>query len=158
MNTLQAAVDHYLGVLRNGDFETAFHGLRGLDPAIVPLLIVAYRIESTAQVRNGILRIVSEFRTPASLPILNDAVRDRSATIWKTALDGFVSLASAEAASALELVLREETDSVNPNSEYLEWVREALNQVQDALGRNSHQKGASTPQASPSNSLPQHIQ
>jgi len=142
MKTLQDAADYYLLQLRAGDFESAFHGLTDLDPAVVRPLIAAHRVERSPEVRNKILRIVAEFRTPTALPLLDEVVRDRRGDQWKVALDGLVSLASVEAASALESVLREETSATERDSEYLEWVSEALEQIQQTIISRTRPTGA----------------
>src|ERR1700733_8279942 len=99
--TLQDAADCYLRLLRAGDFESAFHGLIDLDPAIVHPLIAAYHDESSLAFCNTLLRIIWEFRTPLALPLLAEALRDRRDNRWRGALDGLVTLASAEAVQTL---------------------------------------------------------
>ena len=49
---LQGAVDEYLGLLRAGDFDSAFHGLTDLPPAVaVPLLETPPQHEARARPR-----------------------------------------------------------------------------------------------------------
>ena len=139
--TLQDAADYYLRQLRAGDFESAFHGLIDLDPAIVHPLIAAYHTETSPAIRGDLLRIIWEFRTPLALPLLSEALRDRRDNRWKAALNGLVTLASAEAIQMLESVLSEESVALNPDSEYIDWVREALEQTQKAHAANSSATG-----------------
>ncbi|MES2572868.1 MAG: hypothetical protein V4710_22785 [Verrucomicrobiota bacterium] len=139
--TLKDAADHYLRLLRTGDFEAAFHGLTDLDPAIVHPLLAAYHAETSPAIRNDLLRIIWEFRTPLALPLLSEALRDRRGNRWKGALDGLVTLASAESVQTLESVLHEESIATNPDSEYIDWVREALEQTQQAYAAKSNATG-----------------
>jgi len=133
MNTLQDAADYYLRRLRAGDFESAFHGLIDLDPDIIHPLIAAYHAEKSPAICSELLRIIGEFRTPLALPVLSEAVRERRDHRWKEALDGLVTLASPESAAVLESVLRDEAVAPNPDSEYIAWVREALEQTQEVI-------------------------
>ena len=143
MNTQSAgelhdAAEYYLQLLRAGDFGAAFHGLTDLDPAIVYPLIDAYHAETSSDIRNRLLRIICELRTPLALPLLDEALRDRCINRWKEALDGSVALASAEAVETLESVLRDESIASHPDSEYIEWVREALEQTKEARADEFH--------------------
>jgi hypothetical protein len=131
--TMQDAAAHYLRKLHDGDFESAFHGIIELDQAILQLLIPAYHAEKSRHIRSDLLRIIWEFRTPLALPLLNAALRDRSDNLWVKALDGFVTLASAEAAQSLKCILDEESTARNPDDDYIERVREALEQTEEAL-------------------------
>ena len=129
---LRGGVAEYLERLREGDFGTAFHGMIDLPPAVVPLLISAYHDEISRNIRYGLLRIIWEFRTPLAVPLLEAALRDRSDGRWKDALDGLVTLASSEAIDALERVLADAQAQSKADSDYVDWVREALEQAWEA--------------------------
>lgn len=139
---LRGGVAEHLERLREGDFETAFHGMIDLPPAVVPLLISAYHDEISRDVRSGLLRIIWEFRTPLALPLLEAALRDRGDDRWKDALDGLVVLASSEAIDALERVLGEAQAQPKSDADYGEWVREALEQTQEAHANPTFQTGS----------------
>ena len=138
---LQEAADYYIQQLRTGDFDSAFHGLIDLDSDIVHPLIAAYRAETSPAIRSDLLRIIWEFRTPLALPLLTEALRDRRDTLWRHALDGLVTLASPEATQILDAALREEAIAPKPDSDYTEWVREALEQTQKAHDAKSNATG-----------------
>ena len=138
---LQDAANYYLRQLRAGHYESAFHGLTDLDPTIVHPLIAAYHAETSPAICSDLLRIIWAFRTPFALPLLAEALRDRRDTRWRHALDGLVALASPEAIQLLHAVLCEEAISPNPDSDYTEWVREALEQTQQAHDANSNATG-----------------
>ena len=138
---LQDAADYYLRQLRTGDFEFAFHGLTDMDSAIVHPLIAAYHAETSPAIRGDLLRIIWEFRTPLALPLLAEALRDRHDTRWRHALDGLVTLASPEAIQILDAALPEEAVTANPDSDYTDWVREALEQTQEAHDAKSNATG-----------------
>jgi HEAT repeat protein len=132
----RSSPEDYLRQLRAGDFESASRGLTAFGPAIVQPLVAAYQAETSPEIRVQLLRIICEFRTPLALPLLDAALRDRRDNRWRAALDGLVALASAEAVQILERVLREESAAPNPDSDYIEWVREALEQTREALKSN----------------------
>src|SRR5688572_1807595 len=121
----EAAAD-YIQQLRAGQFDSAFHGLIDLDPGIVRPLIAAYRAETSPAIRADLLRIIWEFRTPLALPLLAELLLDRRDNRWRGALNGLVTLASAEAVRTLEQALNEESVAPNPDSDYIAWVSEAL--------------------------------
>jgi hypothetical protein len=127
--SLRGAFDSYLDRLGAGDVDTAFHGLRELGPSIIDSLIAAYRTELAPQTRTGLLRIISEFRTPLALPLLEEALRAHPAGDWKAALDGLVTLASEDAVRVIESVLDDEDQKVQPDEEFIAWLREALQQT-----------------------------
>lgn len=139
--TLSAAADYYLRQLRDGDFESAFYGLIELQPAVVALLIAAHNAETSPAIRSDLLRIIWEFRTPLALPSLRGVLDDRRDNRWKSALDGLVTLASAEAVQTLESALRAESTLPNPDSEYIDWLHEALEQAQQSHDANSNADG-----------------
>lgn len=126
---LQEATDYYIQQLRAGDFASAFHGLLDLDPDIVHPLIAAYHVEAIPVIRSALLRIIWEFRTPLALPSLAQALRDRRDMRWRLALDGLVTLASPGAIQTLQAALHDEAIALNPDSDYVERVREALEQA-----------------------------
>jgi len=127
--SLRAAFDSYLDRLRAGDVDTGFHGLRELGPGVIDSLIAAYRTEPASETRAALLRIISEFRTPLALPLLEDALRAHPAGDWEAALDGLVTLASEEAIRVIESVLDDEDVKDQPDEEFIAWLREALQQV-----------------------------
>lgn len=129
---LRGGVADYLARLREGDFDEAFHGLIDLPPAVVPLLISAYHDEISRGIRSELLRIIWEFRTPLAVPLLEAALRDRSDDSWKDSLDGLVTLASCEAIDALERVLADARAQSKADLDYVDWVREALEQTREA--------------------------
>jgi HEAT repeat protein len=139
---LVEAVEYYLHILKTEGFEAAFHGLIDLDPEIVYPLIDAYHAEASSNDRSDLLRIIWEFRTPAALPLLEAAFRDRTSRGWCAALDGLVTLASSEAIRLLETVLQEEKLAVSPDRNYIEWVEEALEQAVEAHANNPENRSA----------------
>ena len=136
--SLRDAVESYLGRLRAGDIDGAFHGLTDLGPRVIQPLVAAYRTEGSPQTRAALLRIISEFRTPLALPLLEEALRAHPTGDWEVALDGLVTLASEEAVRVIESVLDDEDQKGQPNEEFMAWLREALQQAYATRGETSH--------------------
>ena len=122
----------YLQQLRVGNFEGAFHNLLELGSDVVPLLMRTFEQHASPDVRSRILRVISEFRSPAALRIFASALRDPHSEVWRAALDGLVRLGSPAAAALLANAISEESQRFGPNSELLEWFREALQQTIEA--------------------------
>ncbi len=84
-----------------GDF---FNGQLG--PSALPILIDAFRREPDNSVRAFLLNVIWEFRSPASIPVLAEALNDPDPEVWKQALDGLVTIKSKEARNALQAAKR----------------------------------------------------
>lgn len=123
---MDAAIRFFLDQARAGDSESAFHGLRELGVSCLPEIQSAYRSEPDSQIRAFILSVVREWRSPSSVGFLAEAIQESSPDVWKAALDGLVTLASAEAALELESAICQERDDLRR-----EWLREAWDQAID---------------------------
>jgi len=131
-NYHQEAVADYLRLLRTGDEDGAFFGLIDLGPGIGPQLLAAFPALPAPAEREFVLRVLWEMRAPQALPLLAEVLRDRRDNCWRTALDGLVAFARPEAVGILEAAIAEEARSPQPNTVFLEWAREALEQAREA--------------------------
>lgn len=86
----------YLALHRSGRSENAFHGLTDLGAELIPGLIEAYEATDSADTKAFLLHVVSYFRSPDSGLFLRHALRRLEPEIWKSALDGLVSIGGTE--------------------------------------------------------------
>jgi HEAT repeat protein len=126
-------IEFYLGKLREGDFETAFHALSEVGPSVIPRLIEAFQHESDPNVRAELVDIVWNYRQPETVAFLKDALFDKDDQVWKKALDGMVALASPSALRTLQEVIVKSRAQQITNDEFRKWVEEAILQVQDSI-------------------------
>jgi HEAT repeats len=125
-------VDFYLNQARNGEVDAAFHGLIELGDDAIPALQQAYRTESDSAIRALIVEAVWQHRLPATIDFLAVALIDPHPDVWKQALDGLVTLASAESRDVLEAALEHASAG---DAEYRDWIREAIGQIDEIVGR-----------------------
>ena len=89
-------ISWYIDKFRRGDEEGAFHGLSELTDDAVPELIERFRAEALAPSRALAVKALWERRDPSIIPFLSEALQDCEEEVWQEALDGLVTLASAE--------------------------------------------------------------
>ncbi len=123
-------IDYYLTLVRQGDFDSAFHGLRKLSPGALAELIEVFRSEHDAEVRELIVRSVWEWRDAAAIGFLGDALRDRDSRVWKQALDGLVVFGSDAAIEVLNAARSDQPGCRRNASEFQAWVDEAIEQIE----------------------------
>jgi HEAT repeat protein len=133
-------VDFYLEKLRQGEFEIAFHSLIEAGRSIIPHLTNAFRNERSPSVRAELVNIIWNYRQPDTADFLAEALSDPDPKVWKSALDGLVTLASPSALQILETSSNRELLNKKQSDEFRKWVREAITQVQEAIaasGKNT---------------------
>jgi hypothetical protein len=124
------AVDYYLRKLDEGDLENAFFGLIDMPHSIVPKLIEAFYSEGDPNVRAVLVEVIWQHRLPTSLEFLAEALRDDSADVWKTALDGIVALAGPKSIEVLEAErVRLLTGGQRDARLRIGWIDEAIEQI-----------------------------
>jgi HEAT repeat protein len=95
-------LDACLDLAKTGHREAAFHCLFDLGERAIPRLAEAYRAEREPAVRNLLVEVVWQLRSPSSIEFLGEALQDPNPEVWKQALDGLVTLASPESLRILE--------------------------------------------------------
>jgi hypothetical protein len=133
MNTteLEQYAAYYLR--RLGDDENAFFALIEADHAILPVLARAFRAERDPKTRAGILEVIWQHRTPAAVPILDEALQDLSKLVWKQALDGLVAIDLPECLVVLEHAHCRRLPTESVATEFQDAVDEAIDQVRHGL-------------------------
>lgn len=125
-------VHYYLDQARQGAGDDALHCLIELGDEALPVLEEAYRSEPDPAIRALIVEAVWQHRRPSSIAFLASALADPHPDVWKQALDGLVTLASADSRRALEAALAR---TIATDREIRGWIAEAIGQVDEALGR-----------------------
>ena len=121
---------HYIDQLGGSEEESAYHRLIDADEAVVPVLIGAFRAQQDPGVRALLVEIVWQHRLPETVGFLIEALDDRDPGVWKSALDGLVTLgplAIQALRSARECIL---PTTVEERTR-AEWIEEAIQQIQE---------------------------
>jgi hypothetical protein len=123
-------IEYYLDKARRGEADVAFHGLLELSGDPVPELREAFQVESDPVVREIIIRAVAPLAGPAVIQFLGAALDDPHPEVWKSALDGLVSIASPTSRQTLE---RAKDGTTNGDPERVAWLVEAIDQINETL-------------------------
>src|SRR5690349_919733 len=101
---LREMVEWYVKQLGGPDRDNAWHSLRELGVAAVPLVIEARSASRAQQIRLDLLRLLAEYRSKETLPFLAELLESepQATETWKTALDGLVMLGSSEVLALLK--------------------------------------------------------
>lgn len=122
-------IDTCLELANTGHREAAFHCLFELGERAIPRLAAAYRSEAEPAVRNLLVEVIWQLRSPTSIELLGEALQDPAPEVWKQALDGLVTLASPESLRILEAA----RDRVGVSlDDFQSWVEGA---IEDVSGR-----------------------
>jgi HEAT repeat protein len=122
-------INSCLELAKTGHRESAFHCLLDLGEGAIPRLAEAYRAEADPEVRNLLVEVVWQLRSPSSIEFLGEALQDPNPEVWKQALDGLVTLATPESLQILESA----RDRVGvADDDFQAWVEGA---IEDVSGR-----------------------
>jgi HEAT repeat protein len=124
-------VEFYLEKLRRGEFEMAFHGLTEGGRPVIPHLIKAFRNERSPDIRAELVNIVWNHRQPETVNFLAEALNDLDQKVWKSALDGLVTIASSAALQILQTASNKEFPNERQTEEFRKWLNEAITQIQE---------------------------
>jgi HEAT repeat protein len=104
--------------------DAPWHSLVDLGSRALPYLCETYSSHSKRK-RQLILSVINQSQSRDALPILAKALADPAEQIWKTALDGLVTLGGLE---ALEFLTKAREGADNQK---LAWLEEARHQILD---------------------------
>jgi HEAT repeat protein len=133
MDSVEARIAWYLDRLRGGEPNDVFFDLIELGTSALPILIDAFRREPDNSVRAFLLNVIWEFRSPASIPALAEALNDPDSEVWKQALDGLVAIKSKEALSALQAAKHRRPETDAETIEFRSWLDEAIEQLTEQI-------------------------
>jgi hypothetical protein len=116
--------------LQGPESESAYHDLVAADHAVVSILIDAFRAEQDPEIRALLVDIIWQHRLPETAGFLTEALADLHPEVWKSALDGLVTLGPS-AIPALQSV-RDHAPLASPAERTrVEWIDEALGQMKE---------------------------
>jgi len=116
--------------LREGDRDEPFFDLLEAGCDVTSVLLEAFDSETDANIREFIVNVVWHRRDSSVIPFLARALQDPAPAVWKQAMDGLVTFASAEAVGALRSA-RDRSLATNVDQvEFREWIDEAIQQVE----------------------------
>jgi hypothetical protein len=104
------------------------------------LVAEAFHRETSGLRRQFLVHALWQFRDAAALPTLAAALQDPDDRVWKGALDGIVTVAGPTGLRVLEEA-RDRLSGGRPPSVRLEWIGEAIEQIQEAMTREDRSRG-----------------
>ena len=107
--------------------DDAFHRLIEAGPRVLPQIISTIQSTQHPSVRLWLVRVLLEYRSPDTAPLLAELVKDNDPAVWKGALDALVTIGGVSAREALARA-RETADAAR-----LPWIVEAVEQVDEGL-------------------------
>ena len=120
---------------RRGDKESAFFELLEMPGDALPKLIEVFRSERKPAFRAFLVKVAWERRDRSAIPFLGEALMDSKEQVWQEALDGLVTLASAETLEILHRARSREFSKESDRKRFRLWLDEAIEQVQDVIRR-----------------------
>ena len=123
MQDLQEHVDHYVAQLSGPNAFNALHSLVQAGPAVLPVVVEAFKACNDPHVKLSLVQLVSEYRAAEAAPFLGVALQERNALIWRAALDGLVILGNAAALEALRAA------KSTARNEQRSWIQDAIDQI-----------------------------
>ena len=124
-----------LAKFRSGAEEEAFFELLEMPGDVIPHLIGCFRSEALPAARAFLVKVAWERRNESVIPFLDEALRDSEEDVWQEALDGLVTLASAESLEVLQSARSREFADGAAQKRFCLWLEEATEQVKEELRR-----------------------
>jgi len=122
---VQQQVDYWVTRLSGPDASSAWHGLVELGPTALDEIRIAFAATLDRHLRRKLLTVIVELRQPESAAFFRSLLRDYDTEIWRSALDGLVTLGTDEAARILE------NARATADEERSRWFDEALAQIRN---------------------------
>ena len=135
MPSFAPQIAYYLERYREGDADSAFHGLLGIEHGVVSELMAEFRAATDTQLRGFLLSVIWQHRHQSVIPLLAEAVFDSEPRVWREALDGLVSLASPASLEALRAARVRHFSKQSDEEEFRRWLEEAIEQTETEARR-----------------------
>lgn len=123
MRDLREYVADYVRQLSGPGANDAWHSLVDAGPPALPHIVDAFNSSSDVVARLALVQIIGSYRSADAVPFFAGCLRNTDSDIWKTALDGLVSLGGRPALDALTVML--DTTTLDKR----EWIAEAIEQI-----------------------------
>ena len=119
------SIQKLLTDLEGPDAENVLCTLQGL-PGALAVVVEEFYNASDVRRREALVHCLGQFRDPAALPALADALADPADRVWKEALDAIVTLGGTGGREVLERARAKES----ARSAKREWIDEAIGQLE----------------------------
>lgn len=123
MENLRKYVDYYAAQLSGPTFGDAWHALAEAGPAALPYVTDAFNTANTPAIKIALVQIVREYRSAQSVPFFANLLQSSDSEMWKSALDGLVTLGGKIAVSALVNAHKSATGDKR------DWIDEVIEQI-----------------------------
>src|SRR5262245_60741802 len=120
----QESIQRLLTRLDGPDADNVLCTLRTL-PGALSVVVEELRRTSDIRRREALVHCLGQFRDPAALPALADALADPIDRVWKEALDAIVTLGGSGGRDVLARARAKESEG----SAKREWIDEAFHQL-----------------------------
>jgi hypothetical protein len=129
--------EQFIDLIRmvGSDDEAARCALTARGSAALPYLAGGFARERDPASRASLVHIAWQCRTDGAIPLLLAALHDPSAEVWKEALDGFVTLATPAALSALRAFRAAMPAQAGSTEVSRDWVDEAIEPMEGGPSR-----------------------
>ena len=125
VDDLKDQVQDYATQLAGSNSENAWHSLVELGPAAALEVAAAFEGAKDIQVKTELLEVLCHYRTKDLVPLFVRLLHDGHDDIWKTALDGLVTIGS----NGVVRMLRDAERTLPPTRHA--WIREAIEQIEE---------------------------
>jgi hypothetical protein len=129
MNDVRDAVAHYLALLAGPSADDACRSLLELGHPAVPHLVDAFRAARSANVKLRLAQIIAYSRAAEAGSFLVELLEDPADEMWKTALDGLVTLGTHDTGARRGVLDSLVRASRTANPKKREWIVEAIEQI-----------------------------
>ena len=131
MQELKEFVSCNVERLSSPEWGQAYHSLIEAEPAVIPLLIEAFRKAVSSGPRAAIVEVVWQFRRPEVIEFLAEALQEPEPLIWQQALDGLVTIGGAGALRVMQTVQGQLDPADSSSTQKLQWIDEAIGQLKE---------------------------
>jgi hypothetical protein len=126
-------ISRYIDELLSNKTEDSFFALLEISDIHIPILIEKYRLQSDATTQAFLVEVIWNHRMPTTLNFLIEALRHNDEQVWKSALDGIVSIGGTQALELLNNEMQDNKKSIALVPFRQEWIREAIDQIKESL-------------------------
>jgi hypothetical protein len=126
-------IDYWIERFREGDLESAFHGLLDVGHEAIPDMISIFRTTPEREIRVFLAGVIRRYNDPSTLSFFREAIYDPDSYVWKEGMDGLVSLASQPALDALQSARDRQFVDQQDANDFRSWLDEAIEQVKGTI-------------------------
>ena len=125
---MEEVVGHYLSRI-SIDRENAFHSLIEQKADIVPYLVQSYKASDDLSEQGLLLEVICQYQSLQTLDFLAEVLQEENPRLWKTALDGIVTIGGSSSIDLLTNEIHRLSALESPPALHISWLQEALEQI-----------------------------